>query len=91
VLVELLADRAVALPPLTQEQAAELLAGLKVSKLLAGVRGAAPADLGAIARAITGLAELASELGDDIDAIDINPLICGPDGAIAVDALVIRR
>ena len=91
ILVELIADRAVALPPLTEEQAAELLAGLKVSRLLAGVRGAAPADLGAIARAITGLAELASELGDDIDAIDINPLICGPHGAIAVDALVVSR
>ena len=91
ILVELIADRAVALPPLTQEQAAGLVAGLKVSRLLAGARGAAPADLGAIARAITGLAELASELGDDIDAIDINPLICGPGGAVAVDALVIPR
>ena len=91
ILVELIADRAVALPPLTQEQAAELLDGLKVSRLLAGARGAAPADLGAIARAVTGLAELACELGDEIDAIDINPLICGPAGAIAVDALIIRR
>jgi len=91
ILVELIADRAVALPPLTEEQAAELLDELKVSKLLAGARGAAPADLSAIARAITGLAELASELGDDIDAIDINPLICGPHSAIAVDALVIPR
>ena len=91
ILVELIADRAVALPPLSEDQAAELLAGLKVSRLLAGVRGAAPADLGAITRAITGLAELASELGDHIDAIDINPLICGPGGAVAVDALVIPR
>ncbi len=91
ILVELIADRAVALPPLTQDQAAGLVAGLKVSKLLAGARGAAPADLGAIARAIAGLAELASELGEDIDAIDINPLICGPGGAVAVDALVIPR
>jgi len=89
ILVELIADRAVALPPLSEEQATGLLADLKVSKLLAGARGAAPADLGAIARAITGLAELASELGHDIEALDINPLICGPSGAIAVDALII--
>jgi acetate---CoA ligase (ADP-forming) len=88
-LVELIADRAVALPQLSGEQALGLLADLKVGKLLAGVRGAAPADLAAIARAITGLAELASELGKDIDALDINPLICGPAGAVAVDALVI--
>jgi acetate---CoA ligase (ADP-forming) len=91
ILVELIADRAVALPPLSEDQAAALLADLKVSKLLAGARGAAPAELGAIRRAITSLSELASELGHDIEALDINPLICGPSGAIAVDALIIPR
>jgi succinyl-CoA synthetase beta subunit len=90
ILVELIADRAVALPPMSHEQALGLLAELKVGKLLAGARGAAPADLGSIARAITGLAELASELGQHIEALDINPLICGPGGAIAVDALIIQ-
>jgi acyl-CoA synthetase (NDP forming) len=90
-LVELIADRAVALPPVSADQAAGLLSGLKIAPLLAGVRGAAPANAVAIASAITCLAELASELGQDIDALDINPLICGPDGATAVDALVIGR
>jgi len=60
-------------------------------KIHAGARGVAPANLAATARAITGLAELASELGQDIEALDINPLICGPTGAIAADALIIRR
>ncbi|HKR69344.1 MAG TPA: acetate--CoA ligase family protein [Streptosporangiaceae bacterium] len=90
-LVELIADRVVALPPLSDEQAAGLLAELKIAPLLAGARGAAAADAAAVTRAITGLAELAYELGQDIEALDINPLICGPDGATAVDALVIGR
>ena len=90
-LVELIADRAVALPPLTCAQAADLVEGLKVRALLAGARGAPPADLDAIARAVAALAELATELGDHIEALDINPLICGPGSAIAVDALVIPR
>jgi acyl-CoA synthetase (NDP forming) len=90
-LVELIADRVVALPPLSDEQAAGLLAELKIAPLLAGARGAAAADAAAVTRAITGLAELACELGQDIEALDINPLICGPDGATAVDALVIGR
>jgi acetate---CoA ligase (ADP-forming) len=91
ILVELISDRAVALPPLTHDQALALLDGLKVRKLLGGVRGAPPADLAAIASAISGLADLASELGDDIEALDVNPLICGPHGAVAVDALVVPR
>ena len=90
-LVELIADRAVALPPLTCAQAAGLVAGLKVRTLLAGARGAPPADLDAIARAAVALASLATEIGEYIDALDINPLICGPEGAVAVDALVIPR
>jgi acetate---CoA ligase (ADP-forming) len=89
-LVEVIADRVVAMPPLTPEQATDLLGGLKVARLLAGVRGARPADIGAVARAIACLAELAGELGEHIEALDINPLICGPDGAVAVDALVVR-
>jgi acyl-CoA synthetase (NDP forming) len=90
-LVELIADRAVVLPPLSGDEAAGLLSELKIAPLLAGARGAAPANVAAIASAITCLAELASELGQDIDALDINPLICGPDGATAVDALVVAR
>ena len=50
VLVELLADRGVALPPVSAALAGELLADLRVRTLLDGVRGAPPADLGAVIR-----------------------------------------
>jgi succinyl-CoA synthetase beta subunit len=53
------------------------------------VRGMPPAALGSVVAAITGLSQLAGELGDDLEALDINPLICGPAGAVAVDALAI--
>jgi acyl-CoA synthetase (NDP forming) len=91
VLVELLADRAVSLPPVTDGQARRMLGTLRVARLLAGVRGQPPADMDAVAAAITGLSQLAAELGDVLEAVDINPLICGPAAAVAVDALVIPR
>ena len=91
VLVELLADRVVALPPVSDAAAAELLDALRVRSLLAGARGAPPAELRAVRRAICALSELALELGDRLEAIDVNPLICGPAGAVAVDALAIGR
>ncbi|HEY2131007.1 MAG TPA: acetate--CoA ligase family protein [Streptosporangiaceae bacterium] len=90
-LVELLADRAVALPPAGPEQAHELVSQLRVAALLAGPRGQPAADLTAVTAAITGLSQLAVELGDVLEALDINPLICGPHGAVAVDALAIPR
>jgi len=79
----------VALPPVSAAAAAELVAGLRVSKLLAGARGAQRSDVGAVANAIVALSNFAVELGDQLEALDINPLICGPDGAVAVDALAI--
>jgi acetate---CoA ligase (ADP-forming) len=89
VLVELLADRVVALPPVSEQMAADLLSALRVRALLAGPRGAQPADLDAVCRAIRGVSDLAIELGDRLAALDINPLICGPSGAVAVDVLAI--
>jgi acetate---CoA ligase (ADP-forming) len=91
ILVELIADRAVALPPLTAAEAAGLTGELRVARLLAGARGGAAADLESVTKAITGLADLACELGEHLEALDINPLICGPHGAVAADALVIPR
>jgi acyl-CoA synthetase (NDP forming) len=90
-LVELLDDKAVALPPVSEAQAARMLGTLRASRLLDGVRGAPPASRDAVARAITALSALAADLGDRLEALDINPLICGPDAAVAVDALLIPR
>jgi acetate---CoA ligase (ADP-forming) len=91
VLTELLADRVVALPPVDHCGALRMLRRLRVSALLDGARGQPPADLSSIAGAITGLSALACELGDALDALDINPMICGPAGAVAVDALIVPR
>ena len=91
VLVELLADRAVALPPVSAGQAHRMLGTLRAARLLAGVRGQPAADLDAVVAAITGLSRLATELGGVLEALDINPLICGPDRAVAVDALAVPR
>jgi acetate---CoA ligase (ADP-forming) len=91
VLVELLADSAVALPPVDEATARQMLAELRTGRLLAGVRGGPPADLDAVVRAITSVSALAVDLGDQILGLDVNPLICGPRGAVAVDALAVSR
>jgi acyl-CoA synthetase (NDP forming) len=91
VLIEIFSERSVVLPPLTRSSAREVIARLRLAAVLAGARGQRPADLDAIAGAITGLSELAADLGDLLDALDINPLICGPSGAVAADVLAVTR
>jgi acetate---CoA ligase (ADP-forming) len=91
VLIEIFSERAVVLPPVTRSSARVVLAGLRLAAVLAGARGQRPADLDSIADAIAGLSELAADLGDLLDALDINPLICGPSGAVAADVLAVVR
>ncbi len=88
VLVEVLHDRALALPPLDATGAHRLIDRLAVRPILNGVRGAEPADVEALADAIVRLSVLATDLGDLIAALDVNPVIVGPKGCVAVDALV---
>ena len=90
ILVELLKDVAVGIPPLTRAQAHDMIKRLRGFPILGGVRGKPPADLDALCGAIVGLSRLASSLGDQLASLDINPLIVLPkgNGVIAVDALV---
>ncbi|MFL6101780.1 MAG: acetate--CoA ligase family protein [Actinomycetes bacterium] len=89
VLVEVLGDRRFALPPVDRRQAMAMLDRLAVHPLLDGVRGGPPADLDAVAQAVADLSVLAVDLGDRLAALDVNPLVAGPDGCVAADALVV--
>jgi acyl-CoA synthetase (NDP forming) len=89
VLVEVIHDRRLALPPIDEDAARRLIDGLAMRPLLDGVRGAPPSDVDVLARAISRLSVLAVELGDLIAQLDINPMIVSPTGCVAVDALLI--
>jgi acyl-CoA synthetase (NDP forming) len=91
VLVEALGDRVTALPPVDRAGARGLIDRLSVRPLLDGVRGAPPADVDAVADAVVRLSAVALDLGDLIEAVDVNPLIAGPEGCRAADALLIPR
>ena len=91
VLVEVLWDRRLAIPPLDANRASALVDALAVRPLLDGVRNQPAADLGALVRAVVSVSWLAHDLGEHLDALDANPVICGPGGCVAVDALLIPR
>jgi succinyl-CoA synthetase beta subunit len=90
ILVEVLRDIAVGIPPLTKQQAHDMLTRLRGFAVLDGVRGKPPADIDALCNIIVSVSRLAVSLGDRLAGLDINPLIILPkgQGAVAVDALV---
>jgi acetyltransferase len=85
--VEVLADRAIGLPPLNAPLARALIARTRVARLLQGWRDVPAADLDAVVGVLTAVSEL---LADEprIAEIDINPLLADARGVIALDARV---
>jgi acyl-CoA synthetase (NDP forming) len=93
VLVEVLRDTAVRVPPFGEEQARDMLEELRGRALLDGVRGRPLADLDALVEVVLRVQRMALELGDGLAELDINPLMVLPrgQGAVALDALAVCR
>lgn len=87
VATELLADRAFRVLPLTDVDAHELVRSLRASALLFGFRGAPPVDIDALEDLLHRVAALAEDL-PEIAELDLNPVLCTPDGVTALDAKI---
>ncbi|MFE9039805.1 acetate--CoA ligase family protein [Streptomyces sp. NPDC007818] len=93
VLVEVLNDTAVRVPPFGEREARSMPAELRGRALLDGVRGAPPADVDALVEVVLRVQRMALELDGDLAELDINPLMVLPrgQGAVALDALAVCR
>jgi acetyltransferase len=85
--VEVMADRAVALPPLNTPLAQALVARTRVARLLAGWRDTPPADQAALHGVLVALSQLLAQVAQ-IAELDINPLIVNFEGVLALDARI---
>jgi acetate---CoA ligase (ADP-forming) len=88
--LELFRDVAFAPPSIDLEHARAMLQRTRAWRLLNGYRGAPLADVAPVLKAIVALGAIATELGECLESIDINPFIVS-DGAWAADALVVLR
>ncbi|KQT61276.1 MULTISPECIES: bifunctional acetate--CoA ligase family protein/GNAT family N-acetyltransferase [unclassified Aureimonas] len=87
---EIIADRAIGLPPLNELLARDLIGRTRVAKLLGGYRDRPAADLGAIASTMVKLSQMLADF-DEIAELDINPLLADESGVLALDARVVLR
>jgi len=93
VLVEILADAALAPAPIDAAQAQRLLDALTGARLLAGVRGRPPADRAALAALMVRVSRFAARHAARIESLDLNPVIVHPagEGLTIADALIVTR
>jgi acetyltransferase len=88
--VEVFDDVSFRVTPLTQEDAEEMIAEVKGSRLLRGIRGEKPADVDAVLDCLLRLSQLLQDF-PAIAEVDINPLIVLEKGTVAVDARVVLK
>ncbi len=83
--VEVIADRALGLPPLDARLAEEMIAATRVSRLLDGYRDVPAVDRAAVVQVLEALSQIAIDF-PELAEIEINPLLARADGVIALDA-----
>ena len=84
---EVVADRAIALPPLNSLLARDLVSRTRIQRLLQGYRGRPAADLEAVASTIVQTSRLAVDHPEVVE-LDINPLVADERGVVALDARI---
>lgn len=87
-LTELMQDSTSLILPVTRDDITGALQSLRIAPMLAGYRGALPADMPAIVDAVLAVQDYVTANATHLQEVEINPLICTPTRAIAVDALL---
>lgn len=89
--IETLKDVSLRVLPVSEDDVQQMLRSLRASPILDGARGGPRVDVEKAAAAIRRIADAALSLGDDLQALEVNPLWCLEDRVEALDVLVVTR
>ena len=89
--VEIYQDTAVRMAPLSEIDIRSMVAGLKGSRLLTGYRGSRPIDMDRMAQLLMRFSTLLTEMAEQVESIDLNPVICSETDCMVADARIILR
>ena len=87
-MAELLGDQVSQILPVKREDVTQALRSLKICKVLMGYRGNSAAELDPIIDAVLAVQSYVIDNVNEVEEVEINPLIATPERAIAVDALI---
>lgn len=84
-------DIAIALGPVSEGEALAMLNELRLARRFSGFRGAPPLDVGAAAKVLVAVSEVADAVRDTVSDIEINPVLVMASGCLALDAHFVRK
>jgi succinyl-CoA synthetase beta subunit len=89
--VEIYKDRTLRMAPVRERDVLAMVNSLTASRLLSGFRGESSIDMQSLIGLMTAFSNLLLKMADQITSIDLNPVICSPQGCVAADARIILK
>jgi acetate---CoA ligase (ADP-forming) subunit beta len=89
--VEIYKDRTLRMAPVQERDVMFMVNCLTAGRLLSGFRGESPIDMQALIGLMTAFSKLLLKTADQITSIDLNPVICSPQGCVAADARILLK
>jgi acyl-CoA synthetase (NDP forming) len=86
--VEIYQDTVIRMAPITETDVQQMLAGLKGTRLLTGYRGADPINITSLTKLMVDFSTLVMDLQNEIESIDLNPVICTSQRCVVADARI---
>jgi hypothetical protein len=87
--VEIYQDTAIGMAPLTEDNVHSMAASLKGKKLLEGYRGEPAVNMDQLVKTMMSFSNLVMDMADQIESIDLNPVMCTPEACIVADARIV--
>jgi acetate---CoA ligase (ADP-forming) subunit beta len=89
--VEIYRDVTLRMAPLSERDVESMIVCLRAHQLLEGYRGRPPIHLGELRRLLTIFSSAIVELKEEVESIDLNPVICSPERCVVADARIMLR
>lgn len=87
--VEIYKDTSIRMAPIGKEDVLSMIRGLQARKIIEGFRGAEAVNVERLSGMLVAFSELVMEMEDQIESIDLNPVMCSSDRCIIADARII--
>jgi succinyl-CoA synthetase beta subunit len=87
--VEIYQDTAIGMAPLTEKDIRFMAASLKGKKLLEGYRGEPAVSMDQLVKSMMAFSTLVMDMADQIESIDLNPVMCTPEACVVADARIV--
>ncbi len=90
-MAEIYGDVALRMAPITERDVSSMVGGLKGKVLFTGYRGSRPPDMAALTALVTTFSIIIEEIGDTIDSVDLNPVLCSWKRCTVADARIMLK